>query len=73
MILTFRCTFGTLPYLRLVEDFGSGLKIEALEFVNGLPIEWRLTAPDTVFMPWTRGMPARASARGVLPSSLAVQ
>lgn len=59
MILTFRCTFGAPLYLRLAEDFGSAVEIEALEFVNGLPTEWRLTTPEIAITPWRSAMPTR--------------
>ena len=50
MVLFFRCTFGVKLPLLLSDRFGQRVEIEALEFINAIPIEWRLvsdTEPTT--------------------------
>jgi hypothetical protein len=42
MILTYKCVFGVPLPLKLTELFGEKVELEGLEFVNALPIEWRL-------------------------------
>ena len=42
MIQTYKCTFGVLLPLNLSERFGPRVEIEALEFIGGAPIEWRI-------------------------------
>jgi hypothetical protein len=38
--------------LQLSERFGAAVEIRALEFVNALPIEWRLTTLDGPLTQW---------------------
>ena len=42
MVLFFPCLFGVKIPLLLGERFGQRIEIEALEFINAIPIEWRL-------------------------------
>jgi hypothetical protein len=46
MILTYKCRFGQPLDLQLAERFGDAVEIQAVEFVNASPSEWRLTTPD---------------------------
>jgi hypothetical protein len=39
MILSYRCVFGYALPLGLDERFGNTVELEALEFVNGKPME----------------------------------
>ncbi len=50
MILFYRCVFGTSLPLGLDERFGSAVELQALEFVNGKPMEWRLTANENAIL-----------------------
>jgi hypothetical protein len=59
MILFYRCVFGTSLPLGLDERFGSAVELQALEFVNGKPMEWRLTANENAITSWTPGIAAR--------------
>ncbi len=43
----------------LTERFGAGVEIEALEFVDALPIEWRLVSDTLRDFAWRPGMPVR--------------
>jgi hypothetical protein len=45
MVLFFPCLFGVKIPLLLGERFGQRIEIEALEFINAIPIEWRLGTP----------------------------
>jgi hypothetical protein len=38
MILTYKCRFGQPLDLQLAERFGDAVEIQALEFVNALPM-----------------------------------
>lgn len=46
MIVTYNCYFGSPLPLNLAGRFGERVEIEALEFVNNIPIEWRLDESD---------------------------
>lgn len=46
MILKFHCTFGFPLNLALGDRFGPRVEAEAIEFVNGAPIEFRLTPAE---------------------------
>jgi hypothetical protein len=59
MILTYKCRFGQLLDLQLAERFGAAVEIKALEFVNALPIEWRLITPQDAVTPWRPAMRER--------------
>ena len=59
MILTYKCSFGQLLDLQLAERFGVAVEIQALEFVNALPIEWRLTTPLGPVTSWQPAMRLR--------------
>jgi hypothetical protein len=41
------------------ERFGAAVDIQALEFVNALPIEWRLITPQDAVTPWRPAMRER--------------
>jgi hypothetical protein len=59
MIITYKCAFGQPLALYLADSFGASVEIQALEFVNALPLEWRLVAEDEPLTPWKPGMPER--------------
>jgi hypothetical protein len=59
MILTYKCSFGQPLNLQLAERFGDAVEIQALEFVNALPIEWRLTTLDGSLTQWQPAIRAR--------------
>ena len=46
MIAKLQCTFGVPRNLALGNRFGPRVEAEALEFLSGAPIEWRLTPTD---------------------------
>ena len=46
MIVKLKCTFGVPLNLALGNRFGPRVEAEALEFLNGVPIEWGLTSTD---------------------------
>ncbi len=46
MIVKLQCTFGVPLNLALGNRFGPRVEAEALEFLNGAPIEWRLPPTD---------------------------
>jgi hypothetical protein len=48
MVLFFPCLFGVKIPLLLGERFGQRIEIEALEFINAIPIEWRLGTTDPI-------------------------
>lgn len=51
MIRTYKCTFGNLLPFDLSSRFGDRVELEAIEFINCAPIEWRIE-PD----PWRPGL-----------------
>lgn len=56
MILTYRYEFGTPLALNLGDRLAGDVQIDCLEFVNALPIEWRLVdAKGSELTPWTPG------------------
>jgi hypothetical protein len=59
MILTYKCTFGQPLDLQLAERFGVAVEIQALEFVNALPMEWRLITPHAAVTSWQPAMRTR--------------
>lgn len=59
MILKYHCVFGGPMRLDLEERFGARVEIEALEFVDALPIEWRLVSDALADFAWRPGMPER--------------
>ena len=57
MILRFNCVFGQILPLNLAERFGAAVELQALEFVNAIPIEWRLvSAQGTAITEWSQGI-----------------
>lgn len=44
MVLYFRCSFGVKLPLLLSDRFGQRVEIDALEFINAVPIGWRLVS-----------------------------
>jgi len=44
--LTFECEFGHPLALKLGERFGSRVEVDCIHFLNGAPIEWRITPDD---------------------------
>lgn len=52
MVLLFRCTFGVKLPLLLSERFSQHVEIEALEFINAIPIEWRLVFDTEPMTGW---------------------
>jgi hypothetical protein len=42
MILTYRVVFGIPFRLELAEKWGPRVELEAIEFLNGVPIDWRI-------------------------------
>jgi hypothetical protein len=42
MIFTYHVTFGIPFRLDLAERWGSSVELEAIEFMNGAPIDWRI-------------------------------
>jgi hypothetical protein len=46
MIVKFQCTFGVPLDLALGARFGPRVEAEAIEFLVGAPIEWRLPQKD---------------------------
>jgi hypothetical protein len=59
VILKYHCVFGSPMRLDLEERFGARVEIEALEFVDALPIEWRLVSDALADFAWRPGMPER--------------
>lgn len=59
MILSYNCVFGVVLPMNLTERFGDGVELQALEFVNALPIEWRLVSEGTPTTEWQSPMPER--------------
>ena len=62
MIVSLKCVFGQMLHLRLAERFGKAVEIEALEFVNAAPIEWRLISGNgagIAMTQWFAGVPKR--------------
>ncbi len=52
MVLFFRCTFGVKLPMQLSDRFGQRVEIEALEFMNAIPIEWRLVSDTEPMTGW---------------------
>lgn len=59
VILKYHCVFGTPMAFDPTARFGAGVEIEALEFVDALPIEWRLVSGTLFDFAWRPGMPVR--------------
>jgi hypothetical protein len=61
MVLFFPCLFGVKIPLLLGERFGQRIEIEALEFINAIPIEWRLGTPTDPITGWQESILERKS------------
>jgi hypothetical protein len=61
MVLFFPCLFGVKIPLLLGERFGQRIEIEALEFINAIPIEWRLGTPTDPITGWQESVLERKS------------
>jgi hypothetical protein len=59
MVIFFPCTFGVKLPLLLGERFGQHVEIQALEFINAIPIEWRLCTPTDSITGWQESIPER--------------
>jgi hypothetical protein len=59
VILSYNCVFVVVLPMNLTERFGDGVELQALEFVNALPIEWRLVSEGTPTTDWQSPMPER--------------
>ncbi len=59
MVLFFPCTFGVKLALLLGESFGQRVEIQALEFINAIPIEWRLVTEVEPITEWRQSIPER--------------
>jgi hypothetical protein len=62
MIVSLKCIFGQTLHLHLAERFGKAVEIEALEFGNAAPIEWRLVSGNgagIAMTQWRAGVPKR--------------
>jgi hypothetical protein len=59
VILKYHCVFGTPVPSELTTRFGAGVEIEALEFVDALPMAWRLVSDTLRDFAWRPGMPVR--------------
>ncbi len=59
MILKYSCVSGRTLALDLAERFGAGVDIEALQFVDALPMERRLVFKASPAAPWKSAMPER--------------
>jgi hypothetical protein len=56
MILTYECEFGTPLRFNITARLGGNVEIDCLEFINALPIEWRLaTAAGEPITEWRSG------------------
>lgn len=51
MILTYHITFGIPTRLDLAAKWGSRVELEAIEFIDGAPIDWRIASN-----PWRPGL-----------------
>lgn len=51
MILHFKCIFGVSLDISLADRLGQRVEVEAIEFLNGAPIEWRIKPDD-----WRSGL-----------------
>ena len=58
MILSYKCTFGVPMPFDLTGRFGDGVELEGFEFVNAVPIEWRLTTGNSA-SEWQEPFPDR--------------
>jgi hypothetical protein len=79
MVLFFPCLFGVKIPLLLGERFGQRIEIEALEFINAIPIEWKSLAFHDLQRPnrsgGTRGTPGAdvwLETRGIGDGTLAI-
>ena len=61
MILIYKCTFGVPMPFDLTQRFGEMVELQALEFVNAVPIEWRLKT-ETGALEWQGPFPERKSS-----------
>lgn len=61
MILSYCCCFGQPLDISLAVRLGGRVEIDALEFVNALPVDWRLT--DTTGAPLTEWLPGNSRRR----------
>ena len=46
MILKYQCVFGEPLSLKLGSQFGPRVEADAIHYMNGAPIEWRITPDD---------------------------
>jgi hypothetical protein len=59
VVLFFPCTFGVKLPLLLGERFGQRVEVEGLEFINAIPIEWRLVSNTDPVTGWQESIPER--------------
>ncbi len=52
MVLFFRCSFGVKHPLLLRDRLGQRVEIDALEFINAIPIGWRLVSDTEPTAGW---------------------
>lgn len=52
MVRFYPCTIGQTLNPELGRQYGPRVEIEAIEFINALPIEWRLVTATTVITQW---------------------
>jgi len=52
MVLFFQCSFGVNLSLLLSDRFGQRVEIDALEFINAIPIGWRLVSDTEPTAGW---------------------